>query len=36
MGGVDVAEFADFDRDGFVDDVFLVQHSRNRRVVSRW
>lgn len=33
---VDVPEFVDFDRDGFVDDVFLVQASGNRRVGYGW
>ncbi len=35
MGRVDVAEFIDFDRDGFVDDVFMIRNGRGRRV-SRW
>ncbi len=36
MGGVELAEFIDFDRDGFVDDVFLARGHRSRRVASRW
>jgi hypothetical protein len=36
MDRVDVAEFMDFDRDGFVDDIFLVQARGNRRVGYGW
>ncbi|MGY8778563.1 MAG: hypothetical protein ACKVIN_10615 [Longimicrobiales bacterium] len=36
MDRIDVAEFVDFDRDGFVDDVFLVQARGNRRVGYGW
>lgn len=36
MGGADVAEFADFDRDGFIDDVFLIGEGRGRRVTHGW
>ena len=36
MDGIEVAEFIDFNRDGFVDEVFLARGHRNRRVVSRW
>ncbi len=33
---VDVAEFVDFDRDGFVDDVFLISTRGNRRATYGW
>jgi predicted amidohydrolase len=34
MEGVDVAEFVDFDRDGIVDEIFLVRPGRDRRFVG--
>lgn len=36
VDGFEVAEFADIDRDGFVDQVYLIGERRPRRVVSRW
>ena len=36
MDRVDIAEVIDFDRDGFVDDVFLIRGTRDDQVVSRW
>lgn len=36
MDGFEVAEFADFDRDGFIDQVYLIGQRRPRRTVSRW
>jgi len=36
MGGIELAEFIDFDRDGFVDDVFVARGHRSRWVASRW
>ena len=34
MEGVDVAEIVDFDRDGVVDEVFIVRPGRDRRVLG--
>ena len=36
VDGFEVAEFSDYDRDGFVDQVFLIDDRRPRRTVSRW
>jgi len=36
VDGFEVAEFSDYDRDGFVDQVFLIGDRRPRRTVSRW
>ena len=36
VNGFEVAEFSDYDRDGFVDQVFLIGDRRPRRTVSRW
>jgi hypothetical protein len=36
MDRVDVAEFVDFDRDGFIDDAFVIDGRRGRLVASRW
>lgn len=36
MDRVDVAEFVDIDRDGLIDEVFIVRPGRDRRVVGRW
>ena len=36
MDRVDVAELVDFDRDGFVDEVFLVREAKGRRMAHRW
>lgn len=35
MDRVDVAEFVDYDRDGFVDDAFFFRHDGGRRWISR-
>ena len=35
MEGVEIAEFVDYDRDGFVDDAFFFRHDGGRRWVSR-
>ncbi|MDE3003554.1 MAG: hypothetical protein OXU38_09905 [Gemmatimonadota bacterium] len=36
VAGFEVAEFSDYDRDGFVDQVFVIGDRRPRRTVSRW
>ena len=36
VDGFEVAEFSDYDRDGFVDQVFVIGVRRPRRTVSRW
>ena len=36
MGRVEVAEFVDFNGDGFVDEMFLVGNGRGRRIATRW
>jgi hypothetical protein len=36
MGRVEIAEFIDFDRDGYVDEMFLARGTNRRRTVSRW
>ena len=36
MGGVEIAELVDFDRDGFIDDIYVMRYGRGRQVVSRW
>ena len=36
VDGFDVAEFSDWNRDGFVDQVYLIGERRPRRTVSRW
>lgn len=35
MDGVDVAEFIDYDRDGFIDDSFFLSHDHGRRLIGR-
>jgi hypothetical protein len=35
MGRVEVAEFVDFDRNGVVDDIFLIRANQGLRRVSR-
>lgn len=35
MDRVDIAEFVDYDRDGFVDDAFFFRHDGGRRWISR-
>jgi hypothetical protein len=35
MDGVDVAEFIDYDRDGFIDDSFFLSHEHGRRLIGR-
>jgi hypothetical protein len=35
MGGVEVAEFADYDGDGFIDEVLVPRRVRGRRIASR-
>lgn len=36
VNGFEVAEFSDRNRDGFVDQVYLIGERRPRRTVSRW
>ena len=36
VDGFEVAEFSDYDRDGFVDQVFLIGDRRPRRTVGWW
>lgn len=36
MDRVDIAEFVDFDGDGYVDDLFLIGPAGNRRVARGW
>ena len=36
VDGFEVAEFSDFDRDGFVDQVYLIGERRPRRTVGWW
>ncbi|MDA0327963.1 MAG: hypothetical protein O2958_02960 [Gemmatimonadetes bacterium] len=36
MDRVEIAEFLDYDGDGFIDDVYMIREARDRRGSSRW